>query len=271
MAGSAGVALATGLSGGWLVAGTIAVNAAIGAGVGALGAAVTGQDVGRGALIGAIAGGASAGLGMAASPAGVNSGGFFTGAAAAEGGATLAGTGEFLAAGTELTASQLTAAGGGAGGVFGTGFGPNISAGQAFIGAGGAMAAQGQVGTAQAQAAEAEFRAADKVAVASFNTMAVARDVREFRRSGSALAGARRAVSAASGIRGSTGQALSVTTELEREVAYQAAILEESGSLETGALLKEAEFLTAKRASLLTAGSTRGTSTLLSTAGRIFA
>jgi len=269
MAGAAGVAAVTGLSGGWLVVGTVAVNAAIGAGVGALGAAATGQDVGRGALVGAVAGGASAGLGIAASPAGVNSGGFFTGAAAAKGGVTVGG--ELLAYETTLTSAQLTAAGGGAGGVFGTGFGPNISAGQAFIGAGGVMAAQGQVGTAQAQAAEAEFRAADKVAVASFNTMAVARDVREFRRSGSALAGARRAVSAASGIRGSTGQALSVTTELEREVAYQAAILEETGSLETGALLKEAEFLTAKRASLLTAGSTRGTSTLLSTAGRMFA
>ena len=260
MAGSAGVAAVTGLSGGWLVAATVATNAAIGAGVGALGAGFTGQDVGRGALVGAVVGGASAGLGIAGAPEGTLSGGFFQGASTLQAGVV-----------TELTATQLTAAGGGAGGVFGTGFGPNISAGQAFIGAGGVMAAQGQVGTAQAQAAEAEFRAADKLAVASFNTSAILRDVREFRRSGSALAGARRAVSAASGIRGSTGQALSVTTELEREVAYQAAILEESGSLETGALLKEAEFLTAKRASLLTAGSTRGTSTLLSTAGRMFA
>jgi len=259
MAGSAGVATVTGLSGGWLVAATVATNAAIGAGVGALGAGFTGQDVGRGALVGAVVGGASAGLGIAGAPEGTLSGGFFKGASTLQAGVV-----------TELTATQL-AEQGIATGILGSGFGPDISAGQAFIGAGGAMAARGQVGTAQALAADAEFRAADKVAVASFNTMAVARDVREFRRSGSALAGARRAVFAASGIRGSTGQALSVTTELEREVAYQAAIFEESGSLETGALLKEAEFLTAKRASLLTAGSTRGTSTLLSTAGRIFA
>jgi hypothetical protein len=259
MAGAAGVAAVTGASGGWLVVATVATNAAIGAGVGALGAAATGQDVGRGALVGAVVGGATAGVGMAGAPEGTLSGGWFQGSSSLVDGVV-----------TPLTATQLAEQGISTG-ILGSGFGPNISGGQLLLGAGGVMAAQGQVGTAQAQAAEAEFRAADKLAVASFNTSAILRDVREFRRSGSALAGARRAVSAASGIRGSTGQALSVTTELEREIAYQAAILEETGSLETGALLKEAEFLTAKRTSLLTAGSARGTSTLLSTAGRMFA
>jgi hypothetical protein len=270
MAGAAGVAAVTGLTGGWLVVGTVAVNAAIGAGVGALGASVTGQDVGRGALFGAIAGGASAGLGMAAAPAGVNSGGFFAGATAGAEGLTIAGTGEFLAAGTELTATQFTAAGGGAGGVLGTGLGPNISAGQVMIAGGGILASQGEMEVAEGRAAEAEFRAAEKLTVASFNTAALNRDIREFKRKGSALAGARRAVSAASGIRGSTGQALSVTNELEDEIEYQAALIREGGNLETGALLRESEFLTAQRASLLAGGSFARNATLLNTAGELF-
>jgi hypothetical protein len=266
MAGAAGVSLATGLTGGWLTAATIAVNAGIGAAVGAAGAAVTGQDVGRGALVGAVVGGASAGLGIAGAPEGTLSGGFFSDPSLAVG----SGMGSFGDSALNLSSTQIEALGGSTG-ILGSGIGPTVSAGQVMIAGGGILASQGEMEVAEGRAAEAEFRAAEKLTVASFNTAALNRDIREFKRKGSALAGARRAVSAASGIRGSTGQALSVTNELEDEIEYQAALIREGGNLETGALLKESEFLTAQRASLLAGGSFGRNATLLDTAGRLFA
>ena len=268
MAGAAGVATVTGLSGGWLVAATVATNAAIGAGVGALGAAATGQDVGRGALVGAVAGGASAGLGIAAAPEGTLSGGFFSDPTLAAG--EFSGMGSFGDSALNLSSTQIESLGGSTG-ILGSGIGPTVSGGQLLIAGGGILASQGEMEVAEGRAAEAEFRAAEKLTVASFNTAALNRDIREFKRKGSALAGARRAVSAASGIRGSTGQALSVTNELEDEIEYQAALIREGGNLETGALLRESEFLTAQRASLLAGGSFGRNSTLLNTAGELFA
>jgi len=246
-------------------AGTVAMYAAVGAGVGAAGAAITGGDIGRGALVGAVVGGATGGIGLYEGSSGFAFGG-------AEGG--FAGFGEVFGVAGSQTATNFAAqqaAEGAAGGILGLGFGPNLSGGQALIAGGGLLAAQGEIEVAEGQAAEAGFKAAEKLTVASFNTAVLDRDIREFKRKGSALAGARRAVSAASGIRGSTGQALSVTTELEDEIEYQAAIIREGGALETGALLRESEFLTAQRASLLAGGSFGRNSTLLNTAGELFA
>ena len=237
--------------------------AAVGAGVGAAGAAITGGDIGKGALMGAVIGGATGGLGLYTGEAGM----------AFQGG-SFSGFGEVFGAAGSTTATQFAekqAAEGALGGVFGSGFGPDVSIGKALIGGGGLLAAGGQMELAEAQAAEADFKAVEKIEVAAFNTLATDRDVREFKRKGSALTGARRAVSAASGIRGSTGQALSVTTELEDEIEYQAALIREGGALETGALLKEAEFLTTQRASLLAGGRIARGGTLLTTAGRLFA
>jgi len=237
--------------------------AAVGAGVGAAGAAITGGDIGKGALMGAVIGGATGGLGLYTGEAGM----------AFQGG-SFSGFGEVFGAAGSTTATQFAekqAAEGALVGVFGSGFGPDISVGKALIGGGGLLAAGGQMELAEAQAAEADFKAVEKIEVAAFNTLATDRDVREFKRKGSALTGARRAVSAASGIRGSTGQALSVTTELEDEIEYQAALIREGGALETGALLKEAEFLTTQRASLLAGGRFARGGTLLTTAGRVFA
>lgn len=244
-------------------AGTVAMYAAVGAGVGAAGAAITGGDIGKGALMGAVIGGATGGLGLYTGEAGM----------AFQGG-SFSGFGEVFGVAGSQTATNFAAkeaASGSLGGVFGSGFGPDISIGKALIGGGGLLAAGGQMELAEAQAAEADFKAVEKIEVAAFNTLATDRDVREFKRKGSALTGARRAVSAASGIRGSTGQALSVTTELEDEIEYQAALIREGGALETGALLKEAEFLTTQRASLLAGGRIARGGTLLTTAGRLFA
>jgi hypothetical protein len=242
--------------------------AAVGAGVGAAGAAITGGDIGKGALMGAVIGGATGGLGLYTGEAG------FAFGAGGTGPMGFSGFGEVFGMAGSATAEKFAleqAASGSLGGVFGSGFGPDISIGKALIGGGGLLAAGGQMELAEAQAAEVDFKTVEKMEVAAFNTLATDRDVREFKRKGSALTGARRAVSAASGIRGSTGQALSVTTELEDEIEYQAALIREGGALETGALLREAEFLTTQRASLLAGGRIARGGTLLTTAGRLFA
>jgi hypothetical protein len=247
-------------------------SAAAGAAIGAGTAYVTGGDVGRGALFGAVTGAATAGVSSAGGQGGLwSSGGWLSGGAeatvgavattegvAAEGLAGATGDGFFSTLGTNI-----------AKGVSDLGFKEGV--GLALIGAGGIQKAGAQIEASEIEAGLKDFQIEDKQQVASFNSLVNARDVREFNRSGSALAGARRAVSAASGIRGSTGQALSVTTELQDEIQFQAALIAEGGDLETGALLKESEFLTAQRASLLAGGRFARTATLLDTAGRLFA
>jgi hypothetical protein len=246
-------------------------SAAAGAAIGAGTSYITGGDVGRGALIGAIGGAAGAGVSSAGGQGGLwSSGGWLAGGeatvgayattegVAAEGIAGATGDGFFSTLGTNIAT-----------GISDLGFKEGV--GLTLIGAGGIQKAGAQIEQSEIEAGLKDFQAKDKEQVAAFNTLVNARDVREFNKSGSALAGARRAVSAASGIRGSTGQALSVTTELQDEIQFQAALIAEGGALETGALLKESEFLTAQRASLLAGGRFARTATLLDTAGRLFA
>jgi hypothetical protein len=248
-------------SGATFVITSVAAGAAIGAGT----AAITGGNVGQGAMFGAVAGGAGAGFG----------GGFTGGGQGVFGpggfsGTTLFGlSGNVVDQGILSTASgfspgSVTAASGGGG------FFSNIGFGDILGGLGGLAGIAGEVGETRGQARQFAFKSAEAGRIAGQTAGVTARQAEEFKRAGSRTAAARRARIAKSQIRGSTGQPLKVSTQLEDEIAFQNAIILEGGQFKVGSLLNQQAAYDAQRASLLSSIPRRVVGGTLKTAGKVF-
>jgi len=243
----------------------VITSAMAGAAIGAGTAAITGGDVGKGALFGAITGGAGAGFGGGFTGGGqgvFGSGGF--------GGTTLFGLGGnttdmgILSKGAGFNPGNVTAASGGGG------FFSSVGLGDVLGGLGGLMGIAGEVGEARGQAQQFQFKSAEAGRIAGQTAGVTVRQAEEFRRAGSRTAAARRARVAKSQIRGSTGQALKVSTQLEDEIAFQNAVILEGGQFRTDALLAQAGQFGQQRGSLLQSIPTRATAGVLKTAGKAF-
>jgi len=242
----------------------VVTSAMAGAAIGAGTAAITGGDVGTGALIGGITGGAGAGFG-----GGFTGGGQGVFGPGGFGGTTLFGLGGntadmgILSKGAGFNPGNVLSSGGG--------FFSNVGFGDVLGGLGGLAGIAGEVGEARGQAQQFQFKSAEAGRIAGQTAGVTARQAEEFRRAGSRTSAARRARVAKSQIRGSTGQALKVSTQLEDEIAFQNAVILEGGQFKVGSLLNQQAAYDAQRASLLSSIPRRVVGGTLTTAGKVFA
>ena len=257
----------------------VVTSAMAGAAIGAGTAAITGGDVGKGALIGGITGGATAGVGggFAGGGQGVFGSGGFSGTTLGTFGGVESGYGTIGSSLTEMapTAIESTASQGffGTGGSFFSGAGnffSDVGFGDVLLGAGGLLSTAGDVGEARGQAQQFAFKEREALTQAEQTAGVTLRQAEEFRRAGSRTSAARRARVAKSQIRGSTGQALKVSTQLEDEIAFQNAVILEGGQFKVGSLLNQQAAYDAQRASLLSSIPRRVVGGTLTTAGKVF-
>ena len=260
----------------------VITSAMAGAAIGAGTAAMTGGDVGKGALFGAVAGGATAGFsgGLGAGKEALKAPGGFSGTTLGTlggGSGVTTGTVQGDIAAYEPGGGSLSSASGFApgnvlsSGAGGGGFFSNVGFGDVLTGAGGLLNVAGEVGEARGQAQQFQFKSAEAGRIAGQTAGVTVRQAEEFRRAGSRTAAARRARVAKSQIRGSTGQALKVSTQLEDEIAFQNAVILEGGQFKVGSLLNQQAAYDAQRASLLSSIPRRVVGGTLTTAGKVFA
>jgi len=257
----------------------VVTSAMAGAAIGATTAAITGGDIGKGAMIGGVMGGATAGVGggFSGGGQGVFGSGGFSGTTLGTFGGTVEGYGTIGSnlTGMAPTAIESTASQGffGTGGSFFSGAGnffSDVGFGDVLLGAGGLLSTAGDVGEARGQAQQFAFKEREALTQAEQTAGVTVRQAEELKRAGSRTEAARRARIAESGIRGSTGQPLKVSTQLEDEIAFQNAVLLEGGQFRTDALLAQAGQFGQQRTSLLRSIPTRAVGGTLTAAGKVF-